>query len=52
VAALPAGANLTEIAFDLVDELERMCDRSDIIAIFKEGLLARKALTELGIQLS
>jgi hypothetical protein len=52
VAALPADADLTEIAFDLIYELEAMCDRRDIIAIFKEALMARRALTELGVDFS
>jgi hypothetical protein len=52
LAALPADADLAEIAFDLIFELEAMCDRRDIIAIFKEGLIARRALTELGVDLN
>jgi hypothetical protein len=51
VAALPAGADLTEIAFELIDELEARCDCRDFIAIFKEALIGRQALTELSVQL-
>ena len=51
IAALPANADLTEIAFDWISRLEAMCDRRDFIAIFNEALIARQALTELGIKL-
>jgi hypothetical protein len=51
IAALPAGTDLTEIAFDLIDKLEARCDCSEFIAIFKEALIGRQALTELGIKL-
>jgi hypothetical protein len=52
IAALPGGADLTEIAFDLINELEARCDCRDFIAIFKEALLARRTLIELGVDLS
>jgi hypothetical protein len=50
-AALPPDADLTEMAFNLISEIEAMCDRGDIIAIFKEALIARQALSELEINL-
>jgi hypothetical protein len=51
VAELPADANLAEIAFDLIDGVEAMGSCGEIISIFKEGLIARQALTELGVDL-
>jgi hypothetical protein len=50
VAALPADADLAEIASDLIFELDARCGSRDFIAIFKEALAARRALTELGIK--
>ena len=52
VAALPAGADLAEIAIELIYELGERCDSRDFIAIFKEALTARHALTELGVDLN
>lgn len=51
VAALPADTDLTEIAFDLIDNLASMSDHPQFIAIFREALIARRALIELNIQL-
>jgi hypothetical protein len=51
VAALPADADLAEIASDLISKLDSRCGSRDFIAIFKEALAARQALTELGIKL-
>jgi hypothetical protein len=53
IAALPAGADLTQVAFDLVDGVEAMgSGGADLAAIFREGLIARRALTELGVDLN
>lgn len=51
VAALPADADLAEIASDLISKLDARCGSRDFITIFKEALAARQALTELGIKL-
>lgn len=51
VAALPADADVTQVAFDLVYGVEAMGGCGEIISIFKEGLLARRALTELGVKI-
>jgi hypothetical protein len=51
VAALPPDADLAEIASDLIYKLDARCGSRDFIAIFKEALAARDALTELGIKL-
>jgi hypothetical protein len=50
VAALPDGADLSKIAFDLISELEAMCDRRDIITIFYEGLIAREVMIRTGVK--
>ena len=51
LAALPADADLSEIASDLIAELASMSDHPQFVAIFTEALIARQALTELGIKL-
>jgi hypothetical protein len=50
LAALPADADLAEIAGELIFQLEGRCDCRDFIAILSEALIARTALTELGIK--
>ena len=52
LAALPANADLTEIAVELIYELGERCDNRDFIEIFKEALTARQALTDLGVDLN
>jgi hypothetical protein len=52
VAALPAGADLAEIAIELIYELGERCDSRDFITIFKEALTARLALIDLGVDLN
>ena len=52
VAALPADADLAEIADDLIFELASLSDHHpQFIAIFREALIARRVLIELGISL-
>jgi len=50
LAALPAGADQTEIASDLMDYVASMSDHPQFVAIFTDALIARRALTELGVK--
>jgi hypothetical protein len=50
VAALPADADLAEIAGDLIAVLASTSDHPEFIAIFTEALAARQALIELGVK--
>ena len=49
LARVPAGADLAQIAEELVAELEVMCARRDFIDVFSKALIARRTLVELGI---
>jgi hypothetical protein len=51
LADLPADANLEEVAADLIAVVAAMNGHTDFVAIFTEAILARRALTELGINL-
>jgi len=46
---VPADADLSQIADELVAELEAICPRRDFIDVFAKGLTARRTLVELGI---
>jgi hypothetical protein len=49
---LPAGADRSEIAYELIYQLQERCDSREFITIFKEALTARHALIELGVDLN
>ena len=51
IEALPAGANVSEVASDLVARLLDISDNREFAEILQEALIARKALTELGVKL-
>jgi hypothetical protein len=50
LAALPVDSDRTEIAHDLMDCVASISDYPQFVAMFTEGLLARRVLTELGIK--
>ncbi len=51
IAALPVGADLTQVAYDLIHGVEAMGNGGEIAAILNQGLVARTALSELGIKI-
>jgi hypothetical protein len=50
LGALPADADLDEIAGDLIAVLASKSDHAEFIVIFTQALAARQALTELGVK--
>lgn len=51
MAALPADTEPTELAANLMDDVASMSEYPQFVAVFTEALIARRALTELGVKI-